>query len=167
MWNRLKDFKYQTIIKYYFSGIVLAVIVYQILTKSIENNTFYFNSLFEKEILKHIIAALIGGFVGGYVFLLMTINKVDRQIKDELLWRNIKKNKLFFFINNIIVFSIAGFSYQIIGNLFNLENYNNVIQSLFKTELIIQYVGIIAAASAFSILISIGLKKRLELLFNN
>ena len=97
----------------------------------------------------------------------MTINKVDRQIKEELLWRNLKKNNLLFFIKNLITFSIAGFSYQLIGNLFNLKNYDNLIQSLFANNLIIEYIGIIAAASVFSIFISIGLKKRLELVFNN
>jgi len=167
MWKRLKDLKYPTIIKYYFLGIVLAVIIYQFVTKSMNNDTLFFHSLIEKNILKHIIAALIGGFVGGYVFILMTINKVDRQIKEELLWRNLKKNNLLFFIKNLITFSIAGFSYQLIGNLFNLKNYDNLIQSLFANNLIIEYIGIIAAASVFSIFISIGLKKRLELVFNN
>jgi H+/Cl- antiporter ClcA len=164
MWKRFKDLKYLTIIKYYFLGIVFAVIVYQFVTKSMINHELSFNSLIEKETLKHIIATLIGGFFGGFVFILMA-NKTDRLIKEKILWENIKEKKTLFFIRNLFAFSIAGLAYKLIGNLFDLDSYDNLIQILFSRNFIIEYIGMILAMIVFSILISIGIKKRLNLLY--
>ncbi len=165
MWEKIKEQKYLTIAKYYILGIILAVIVFQFVTNSIRNNELDYNSLIEKEIIKYIISTLVGGLVGGIVFILMTINKNDRQTKEEKLWVNLKEKSILFFIRNIIVFSIGGLVYKIIMNLFDITSFNNLIQTLFSADLIIDYVGIVLAMTVFSILISIGIKKRLNLLF--
>lgn len=165
MWKKIKEYKYLTITKYYILGIISAVIIFQFVTNSIRNNELNINTLIEKETLKYIISTLVGGLVSGIVFILMTINMKDRQIKEERLWANIKEKNILFFIRNIIAFSISGFVYKIIMNLFDLTGSNNLIQTLFSTNLIIDYVGIVLAMTVFSILISIGIKKRLNLLY--
>lgn len=164
MWKRCKDLQCLTIIKYYFIGIVAAVIVYQFVTNSIINHKLSFSSFIEKETFKHMIATLIGGFVGGFVFILMS-NKTDRLIKEKIFWENIKNRNTQFFIRNLLALSIAGFTYKLIGNFFDLESYDNFIQILFSRNFIIEYVGMIFAMIVFSILISVGIKKRLHLLY--
>lgn len=165
MWRKIKEQKYFTIAKYYISGIILSVIVFQFVTNSIRNNELDYNSLIEKEIIKYIISTLVGGFVGGIVFILMILNKNNRQIKEEKLWVNLKEKNLLFFIKNIIAFSLGGFVFLFTRNLFDITSSDNIIQKLFSTELIIDYVGIIIAMTVFSILLTIGIKKRLDLLF--
>ena len=165
MWRKIKEQKYLTITKYYILGIILAVIVFQFATNSIRNHELDINSLIEKETLKYIISTLLGGIVGGILFILMTINKNDVQIKEKRLWENLKEKNLLFFIRNIIAFSIGGFVYKIITNLFDLTGSNNLIQSLFSADFIIEYVGIVLAMTVFSISISVGIKKRLNLLY--
>jgi len=165
MWKKFKEQKYLTITKYYILGIILAVIVFQFVTNSIRNHELDINSLIDKEILKYIISTLVGGLVGGVIFIIMTINNNDRQIKEERLWTNLKEKNILFFIRNIIAFSIGGFIYKIIMNLFDLRGSNNLIQTLFSTDFIIEYVGIVIAMTVFSILISVGIKKRLNLLY--
>lgn len=164
MWKRFKSLKYLATIKYPFFGIILAVLVFQFVTKSMINHELYFNSLIEKQTIKFIIATLIGGFFGGYVIILME-NKTDRRIKEEILWEGIKENNILFFIKNIVAFSVGGFVYMIIGNLLDLESYDNLILVLFSADFIIEYIGIILSMSVFSILMSIGIKKRLSLLY--
>ena len=165
MWKKIIDLKFLTVAKYYFLGILLAVIVFQFATKSIHKVGFDFSSLIEKELLIKIISTLIGGLGGGIVFILMTINKNDRQFIEEKLWVNINEKNSLFFIRNIIAFSIGGFVYKLSLNLFELTNFDNLIQTLFSKDSIIDYVGMILAMSAFSILLSIGIKKRLNLLY--
>lgn len=165
MWGKIKEKKYMTIAKYYFLGIVLAVIVFQFVTKSMHNSGLDFNFLIEKEILKYIIVTLIGGFFGGFVFMLMTMNKNDKQIKDEILWANLKEKNKLFFIKNIIAFSTGGFVYILMGNIFDISSYDNILYMLFSKDHIIDYIGIISAMSVLAIFISVGIKKRLNLLF--
>jgi len=165
MWKKIKEQKYLAITTYYILGIVSAVIVFQFTTNSISNNKLDFTSLIDKEILKYIISTLVGGIVGGIVFILMTINKRERQLKEETLWKSLKEKNLLFFIRNGIAFALGGFVYKIIGNILNLTNYDNLFQILFSSENIIDYVGIILGMVFFSIFLSIGIKKRLNLIF--
>lgn len=165
MWKKFNEQKYLTITKYYFLGIILAVIIFQFVTNSICNHELDFNSLIEKDTLKYIFSALLGGLAGGLTFILMIINKNDRQIKEERLWKNLKEKNMQFFIRNIIAFSMGGFIYKIIMNLFDLIGSNNLIQALFSADFIINYVGIVIAMTVFSIIISVGIKRRLNLLF--
>lgn len=165
MWKKFKEQKYLSITKYYIIGVISAVIVFQFVTHSLRNHEFDFNVLVEKETLKYIISTLAGGLVGGIVFILMTINKNGRQIKEEKLWASLKEKEIPFFIKNIIAFSIGGFVYKIIMNLFNITSSNNLIQRVFPADLIIDYVGIILAMTVFSIFISLGIKRRLNLLY--
>jgi len=165
MWKKIKEQKYLVIIKYYILGIILAVIFFQFVTNSIRNHELDINTLIEKETLKYIVSALVGGIVSGVIFILLTINNKDRQIKEERLWGNLKEKNLLFFIRNIIAFSVGGFVYKIIMNLFDLTGSNSLIQALFSANFIIDYVGIILAMTVFSILISVGIKKRLNLLY--
>ncbi len=165
MWGKIKKYKYLTITKYYILGIILAVIIFQFATNFIRNNELDIKTLTEKETLGYIISTLVGGLVAGLVFILMTINKKDRQIKEERLWANIKEKNIVFFIRNIIAFSIGGFVYKIIINLFNLTDSNRFVRALFSTDFVIDYAGIVLAMTVFSILISVGIKKRLYLLY--
>lgn len=151
--------------KYYILGIILAVIIFQFVTSSLRNNELDINSLLHIETLKRIVSTLVGGVVGGISFILMEINKKDRQIKEEKIWANIKERNVLFFIGNIIAFSIGGLAYMIVKPLFDITSYNNLIQTLFSADFIIDYVGIILAMTVFSILVSMGIKKRLNLLF--
>jgi len=165
MWKIIKEQKYLTIAKYYISGIILAVIVFQFVTNSIRNNELDINTLTEKETLKYLISTLVGGLFGGIMFILMTINNKDRQIKEERFWAYIKEKNTLFFIRGIIAFSFGGFVYRILMNLFDSTGSNNIIQTLFSTNSVIDYIGIILAMTVFSILLSVGLKKRLNLLY--
>ncbi len=159
------DQKYHTIAKYYFLGIILAVIVYQFVTNSIINNGIDINSLVGNEIMKYIVSALAGGFVGGLIYVLMTINKNDRQIREENYWVKIKDKKSLLFITNIFAFSIGGFIYSFITNLLNLNSFDNIISDLFSRTSIVEYLGMMLAAAVFSLLLSIGINKRLNLLY--
>jgi tRNA threonylcarbamoyladenosine modification (KEOPS) complex Cgi121 subunit len=167
MWKKIKEYKYLAITKYWISGIILAVITFQFITNSLLKNELDINILIEKETLKYIISNLLGGLLGGFVFITMTIynESKDSQIKEKRLRANIKEKNILFFINNIIAFSIGGFVYQIINNLFDLKGSDSFIQTLFSTAAIIDYAGIISAMTVLSILTTIGTKKRLKLLY--
>ena len=56
MWEKIKEYKYLTITKYYILGIILAVIIFQFVTNSIRNNELNINTLIEKETIKYIIS---------------------------------------------------------------------------------------------------------------
>ena len=165
MWKNFIEQKYLTIAKYYFLGIILAVIVYRFVTQAIINNGLDINLLAEMELLKYIVSSLAGGFVGGLVYVLMTINKDGRQIREENYWEKIKDKNSLLFITNIFAFSIGGFLYGFLTNLFNLSSFDNIIPILFSKDAMIDYVGMVLAAGAFSILFSIGIKIRLNLLY--
>ena len=165
MWKSIKNQKYLEIVKYSILGIILGVLIFQFVTNSIRNHKLDFNSLFVNETLKYIISTIVGAFVGGFIFLLMTINNKDREIRENKLWLEIKGNKRLFYIKNILAFSIGGFTYKVLGNLFDIINFKNVIQTLFSTDYIIDYFAFILAMVVFSIFISIGIEKRLNLLF--
>ena len=165
MWKKIKDQKYLVTAKYYILGIIISVIVFQFFTNSIRNNELDINLLIDKETIKNIISKTVGGILGGFVFILMTINKKGKQLKEEILWTNLKEKNMLFYIRNIIAFSIGGFGYMIFTNLLDLTSFSNLTQTLFSTYFIIDYIGIILAMTVFSILLSIGIKKRLNLLF--
>lgn len=167
MLKKIKEQRYLAITQYYILGIILAVIVFQLTTNSLYNNNLDFASLIDKEILKYIISTLAGGIVGGIVYILITINDPENQLKEETLWKSLKEKNLLFFIINGIAFAFGGFVYKIIRNLLELTNYDNLFQTLFSTEFIIDCMGIILAMVVFSILLSVGIKKRLNLLFGN
>ena len=145
---------------------VLAVIVFKFVTKSIINNELYFNLFVEMELLKYIVSSLAGGFIGGLIYVIMTINRDDRQVNEKKYWLWIKENNLPFYITNVFAFSFGGFLYTLVINLFDLSSFDNLISTLFPTESIVDYVGMTLAAAVFSILLSIGIKKRLNLLYS-
>ena len=165
MWKKIIDLKYLTVAKYYFLGIILAVIVFQFSTNSMHNLRFDFSSLIEKEIIKYLVSTLIGGLVGGLVFVTMVVNKIDKKSEERTHKANLEGNYTLFFIRNIIAFSIGGFVYKLIMNLFDLTSYDNLFQTLFSKDSVIGYIGMILAMIVFSILLSIGIKKRLNLLY--
>jgi hypothetical protein len=165
MWKKIIELRYLTLARYCFLGIILAVIVFQFVTKSMHNLELDFSSLIEKEIIAYIVSALIGGLVGGLVFILFLVNRNAGQIKDRTLWIKLKGKHALFFIKNIAVLSIGGFVYKLIINLFDLTSYDNLIESLFSRDYIIGYLGVILAMTVFSILLSIGIMKRLNLLY--
>lgn len=165
MWSRIKELKYLSIAKYYFTGIVLAVIVFLFTTESIHNLKFDFSSLIGKEIAIYLISTLIGGLVGGMVFVIMVVNKKERQVREKDFWMNLKAKNTSFFISNMIAFSLGGFIFKLITNIFNLNSYDNIFETLFSKDFVIEYVGVILAMCVFSILLSVGIKKRLNLLY--
>ena len=165
MWKKIKEQRYLAISQYYVVAIVLAVIVFEFTTNSISNHKLDFHSLIDKETLKNIISALAGGVVSGIVFTLIKINDPEKQLKEETLWKSLKEEKSLFFIRNGIAFALGGFIYLIILHLVDLTNYAHSFQKLFSTEFVIDYVGIILAMVVFSIVLSVGLRKRLDLLF--
>ena len=165
MCSRIKELKYLSVAKYYFAGIILAVIVFQFTTESMHNLRFDFSSLIGKEIVVYLISALIGGFFGGLVFVIMVVNKKDIQVREKQLWNDLKIKKTSFFIRNLIAFSVGGFIFKLITNIFNLNSYDSILQTLFSNDFVIEYVGIILAMSVFSMIFSIAIKKRLYLLY--
>ena len=165
MWKKIIDLKYLTVAKYYFLGILLAVIVFQFATKSMHKVGFDFSSLIEKENIKYIVGALMGGLVSGLLIVIMLVITNDSQIKQRTYWTNLEGNYTLIFIRNIVAFSTGGFVYKLITNLFDLTSYDNLIQTLFSKDFVIGYLGMILATTAFSILLSIGIKKRLSLLY--
>ncbi len=165
MWGKIIDLKYLTVAKYYFLGILLAVIVFQFATKSMHKVGFDFSSLIEKENIKYIVSALIGGLFAGLFFVIFLVKKNDSQIEERTDRTSLEGNYTLFFIRNIVAFSIGGFVYKLIKNLFDLTSYDNLIQILFSKDFVIDYFGMIIAMTVFSILLSIGIKKRLSLLY--
>ena len=165
MWSRIKELKYLSIAKCYFTGIVLAVFVFQFTTESTNNLKFDFSSLIGKEIAVYLISTLIGALVGGMVFVIMVVNKKEMQIREKDFWMNLKAKNTSFFIRNMIAFSLGGFVFKLITNIFNLNSYDNIFETLFSKDFVIEYVGVIFAMCVFSILLSVGIKKRLNLLY--
>ena len=164
MWKKFIELKYFLTAKYIFLGIILSVITYQFVTKSLLNNTIYFNFLIETDLLKNLVGIIAGGFVGGVIFFITT-NRIRNIQKEQEFYFFIKNKSQNYFIMNMIAFSIGGFSYKLIWNIFDLTNYNNLLQVLFSNDHMIDYVGIIISFWVFSIFLSLGIKKRLELLF--
>ena len=123
MWKLIKNQKYLEIAKYSILGIILGVLIFQFTTNSMRNHELDFNSLIGSETLKHIVSTLVGGIVGGLVFIFFTINNNDRKNKEKKLWLELKEKKISFYIRNIIAFSIGGFVYKLLINLFDLNNF--------------------------------------------
>ena len=167
MWRKIIQLKYLSIAKYYFLGIILGVIVFQFATKSMLTHEFNFGSLIEKEIIVYFVSALLGGLAGGLVYVMMIVNNKDIQIKEKTFWTNLKKKNTSFFIRNIVALSLGGFVYKLTQNLIDLTSYENLFQALFTKRFVIDYIGIILAMTVFSIVLSIGIKKRLNLLYGN
>ena len=165
MWQKIIDFKYLIVIKYYLLGIPLAVIVYQFSTKSMLNMGLDFGSLFEKELFVRIISMIVGGLVGGLAALPMLVNKNARRNEEISYKTKFVGNYKTFFIRNVLAFSVGGLVYELLINLFGLTSFDNLIQNLFSKDFVIGYLGSILAMSVFSILLSIGLLKRLDLLY--
>lgn len=165
MWQKIIDFKYLIVAKYYFLGIILAVIVYQFFTKSMLNKGLDFGSLFEKELLVYMISTLSGGLVGGLVALPMFVNKNARRNEELSYITTIVGNYKTFFIRNVLAFSLGGLVYKLTVKLLDFSSYENYAQSLFSMDFIIDCLGMISAMSVFSIVLSIGLLKRLDLLY--
>lgn len=165
MWQKIIDFKYLIVAKYYFLGIVLAVIVYQFFTKSMLNKGLDFSSLFEKELLVRIISMIFGGLAGGLVALPMLVNRNTHQNEEIAYKTTIVGNYKTFFIRNVIAFPLGGLVYKLTIMLLDFSNYENYAQSLFSMDFIIDCLGMIMAMTVFSILLSIGLLKRLDLLY--
>ena len=166
MWKKIIELKYLVTVKYIFLGIILSVIAYQFVTKSLLNNTIYFNFLIEADLLKNLIGIIVGGFVGGFIHLLTT-SRIRNTQKEHEFYFFIKNKGQNYFIMNMIAFSIGGFMYKFIDNILDLTNYNNLFQTLFSNDHLIEYVGMIISFSVFSIFFSLGVKKRFELLFEN
>ncbi len=167
MWNNIKDQKYLTVTKYFFLGIILAVISFRFFTISMYNHKLDFNSIIAIETLKQIIATLIGGLVGGFFIISFIVNNIDKQIKQESFKTSFKEKSTQFFIKNIIAFTIGGFVYTLVSYLFELESSDNLIQTLFSYDLLIDSVGMILAMAVLSILLSVGISKRLYLIHEN
>ncbi|MCK4979066.1 MAG: hypothetical protein KAS62_01660, partial [Candidatus Delongbacteria bacterium] len=87
--------------------------------------------------------------------------------KEQEFYLFIKNKGQNYFIVNMLAFSIGGFIYKLFGNVFDLANYSNLFQTLFSNDNMIGYVGIIISFWVFSIFLSFGIKKRLELLLKN
>ncbi len=165
MWQKIIDFKYLIVAKYYFLGIILAVIVYQFSTKLMLNMGLDFGLLFEKELFIHIISMLIGGFVGGLLFLWMIVNK-NARLNEEISYKTtIVGNYKTFFIRNVLAFSLGGLVSKLTIKLLDLSSYENYAQNLFSKDFIIGCFGMILAMTVFSFLLSIGIIKRLNLLY--
>lgn len=165
MWQKIIDFKYLIVAKYYFLGIILAVIVYQFFTKSMLHKGLDFSSLFEKELLVYMISTLSGGLVGGLIALPMFVNKNARRNEELSYITTIVGNYKTFFIRNVLAFSLGGLVYKLTVKLLDFSSYENYAQSLFSMDFIIDSLGMISAMSVFSIVLSIGLLKRLDLLY--
>lgn len=165
MWKKIVEAKYPAIAKYYFSGIVLAVIVYQLVTESMRHQQLYFKALIETGMIKHIVAAITGGFVGGIVFILLTINNKNRNKKEERLWAISVKNGSTLFITNIIVFMLGGIVFKLVGHFLEAITTDAKAQSLFSADARIEYAGMLVSMIIFAVFLTIGIKKRLHRLY--
>ncbi len=165
MWQKLIEFKYFIVAKYYFLGIILAVIVYQFSTKSMLNIGLDFGSLVEKELFVRIISMIVAGLVGGLAALPMLVTKNARQNEEISYKATIVVNYKTFFIRNIIAYSLGGFVYILIIRLLDFPSYENYVLNFFSKDFLISCIGMILAMTIFSILLSIGLLKRLDLLY--
>ncbi len=165
MWQKIIDFKYLIVVKYYLLGIILAVIVYQFSTKSMLNMGLDFSSLFEKELFVRIISMIVGGLVGGLAALPMLVTKNARRNEEISYKTKIVGNYKTFFIRNVFAFSVGGLVYELLINLFGLTSFDNLIKNLFSMDFVVGCLGSILAMSVFSILLSTGILKRLDLLY--
>ncbi len=167
MWKKIKDQKYLVLITYYIIGIILAVITYQFVTNSIHRHQLGFNTIIEYKTLKYIVATVIGGIIGFAVYIMLAINSKNIKIQDENNWMQLKKKKSIFFIRYITAFAIGGFVFIILNRFFTLLNSENIIQNLFSTDSIIEYIAFVLATVVFSIFFSIGTTKRLLQLYGD
>lgn len=167
MLKKIKDQKYLVLIKYYILGITLAVITYQFIANSIHRHQLDFNALIENKTLISIVATVFGGVIGFAVYIMLAVNSKESKIQDEKNWIQLKEKKSIFFIRYITAFSIGGFVYILLKRFFDLLDSENLIQSLFSTDSIIEYIAFVLATVVFSIFFSIGTTKRLYQLYGN
>ncbi len=168
MLTKIKNLKYTVLAKYLFVGVIVAVFVFQVVTVLLSNTKLVFNSIINIETLELIISVLFGAFVGGAVYTVMSVNDKNRELKERNLWnkRKDKKNR-WLFIRNVIPFSLAGFAGLLTKSILKMNTYTPFFQSLFSSENTIRYIGIVLAASVLAILFTIGIDKRLKILYNN
>jgi len=162
MWEKIKKYKYLTIAKYCSLGIILAVFIFQSVTSFMRTGEFYNTTT-----LKHIISTLIGALIGGFVFLLFIINTKDRSVNDNAISEYIREHQTLYFIRNIIAFSMGGFIFILIKNVFKVLSSGSLIKNVFSANFTIDYIGVILAMTVFSLFFSIGSKKRLNSLYGN
>lgn len=165
MWKKINDLKYLTIAQYYIPGIVLAVLVYVFIANSLQHQNLDFYALISTEALTYCISAVIGALFGGLVYVFMENYKINRQFIELVLWKRISAKRQFFFFQNVVAFAIAGFVGSLLMNLMNIESFDNLVQTLFSIEAMTGYVAAIVAMSIFSVSLSLGIIKRLELLY--
>lgn len=165
MWKKIKNSEYKILLPYFIIGLILAVIIYQFITMSLQTHKLLFSSITEKKTLSLIFSSVIGGFVGLLTALI--ISNKDREARDNKLWGYIKnKKKSLIIYTNILAFSLGGFVFLIIENIFELDSYNNFFQNLFSYKNIISYTGIIISAAVFAIIFTFGIIKRLKKLYS-
>ncbi len=167
MWKKIKDLKYPVLIKYYIYGIIIAVPVFQFVVYSLRKHHLDFNALISNQTLIYVISTLAGGIIGFFVYLLLAINNKGSKIYDEYNWLKLQKNKKMFFVRNIIAFSIGGFVYILLKNLYDAMNNENILQQLFSTDSITDYIAMIIATAVFAVFFLTGTKKRLTLLYQS
>ena len=171
MWNNIKRFKYLIIARYFFFGLISAIIVFQLITALLKNHKLEFNSLINTQTLGLIISGVFSTLIGGLIYIILSnYNKKSLQ-REYDLWIRLKENRSRFFVRNILGFSIGGFfgllTYNIGMNTMEIENHNNFFQFLFSRENTINYVGFIIAASVFGIFFTLGLIKYLKSRYDN
>ena len=169
MWNKIKTLEYPLLAKYYFSGVFLAVLVFQLITVSLREGRFQLNSLVDSETAKYLIASLIGALGGGYIFVILMIKDKYRETREQNTWLEIKdKNIKLFKLKYIIAYSFSAFITLILYNLRNLlTNESGLLQILFSFENIVEYIGVAFAGIVLGLIISTGMVKRFKILYNN
>jgi len=168
MQNKFKNLKILVLAKYYFIGIILAVLVFQFVSLSLTNRTLDFYSLIASETLKLLFATIISALVVGLMYIAITKFGGNREYNDRRLWLDIKNKSIAGFrIVLMIAFSVGILVRINLDHIFDAEECNLIGQAVFSEENIIESISGVCAASVFGLILSAGVYKRLSLLFEN
>ncbi|MCK4812982.1 MAG: hypothetical protein KAT14_03485, partial [Candidatus Marinimicrobia bacterium] len=166
MFKKFKELEYLILAKYYFLGIVLAVLIYQFVTISLSSHSLRLDAFIEAETNIRLFASLIGGFFGGLVYLLISRNEEQRKLREKIIWKKIKeKGNRYIILVGVLACSLGFFVTGLIKAALDMESKTNFFQSLFSYENNVNYIGRILAAGLFGLFLSIGVIKRLKKMY--
>ncbi|MFT5749271.1 MAG: hypothetical protein ACI93S_000526 [Ancylomarina sp.] len=168
MWNKIKQSKYLNLGQYFLLGIVLGVFVYQFVTQSLIRQRLDLTILFDKETIGLLISCLVGGIIGGVVYMIISLNDKIRVRREANNWKIIKNAKISSLIfKAMFALSLGAFVGMLAKRAMEMESYDFFMDALFSSENIVSYIGAVVAACVFAIPLSIGVMKRLKLLYDN
>ena len=166
MKNKFKNLKILVLAKYYFIGIILAVFVFQFVLMSLTNRTLDFGAFVANDTLRQLISLLFGAFAGGLIFLAMRWRAGNTTFFERQLWQSIDKNSLVWFRIRLMIAVSIGILVNInLDIVFDAEEFNLIGDALISEENIIRSISGVCGASVFGLILSVGVYKRLRLLF--